>query len=193
MPKVSLLTGPSYAGVTRVPTPLYLPATHLHLTGADSDIIVDGGLTVDGLTELRPLASAEVDSAEVTTNATLSGFNGFNLKAVTGLLVTVPDLDDIVVIEAQLWMEHASQANTNLMTCIGATGLTTIGTQIAAGIGFVGASGKECSPFAKARLAPHSAGDFQVYGYSDTAGDVNVIANAANALRVTATRVTPAS
>lgn len=157
------------------------------------DVTVDGGLTVAGITDLRPLVTSEVDSAEITENATLTGFNGFNILPVVGLTVTIPDLDDIVYIKAQLWMEHASAANVNLMTCIGATGLTTIGTQIAAGVGFVGAAGKETSPFAEARLAPHSPGDYQVYGYSDTAGNVGVVANASNALRVVATRVTLAA
>lgn len=131
-----------------------------------------------------PEPSNEVDVAERTSGLTVGSFNGFNIIAVTGMVVTVPDLNRPCYIDCQLWMEHAATANANLATMIGATGLTTIGTQIAAGIGFVGAQGKETSPFARARIPAHSPGDYQAYVYSDTSGNVTLIASSANPLRI---------
>lgn len=132
-----------------------------------------------------PEPSNEVDAAERTSNLTVGSFNGFNIIAVTGMVVTVPDINRPCYIDCQLWMEHAATANANLATMIGVTGLTTIGTQIAAGIGFVGAQGKETSPFARARIPAHSPGDYQAYVYSDTSGNVTTIASTANPLRIT--------
>jgi hypothetical protein len=132
-----------------------------------------------------PEPSNEVDAAERTSNLTVGSFNGFNIIAVTGMVVTVPDLDRPCYIDCQLWMEHAATANANLATMIGVTGLTTIGTQVAAGIGFVGAQGKETSPFARARVPAHSPGDYQAYVYSDTSGNVTTIASEASPLRIT--------
>jgi hypothetical protein len=132
-----------------------------------------------------PEPSNELDSAERTSNLTVGSFNGFNIIAVTGMVVTVPDIARPCYIDCQLWMEHAATANANLATMIGVTGLTTIGTQIAAGIGFVGAAGKETSPSARARIPAHTPGDYQAYVYSDTAGNVNTIASTASPLLIT--------
>jgi hypothetical protein len=131
-----------------------------------------------------PEPSNEQNAAERTSNLTVGSFNGFNIIAVTGMVVTVPDLDRPCYIDCQLWMEHAATANANLATMIGVTGLTTIGTQIAAAIGFVGAQGKETSPFARARIPAHSPGTYQAYVYSDTSGNVNTIASTANPLKI---------
>lgn len=132
-----------------------------------------------------PEPSNELDVAERTSGLTLGSFNGFNIIAVTGMVVSVPDINRPCYIDTQLWMEHAATANANLATMIGVTGLSTIGTQTATGIGFVGAQGKETSPFARARIPAHSPGDYQAYGYSDTSGNVTLIATEANPARIT--------
>lgn len=137
---------------------------------------------VDALPTPEP--SNEEDAAERTSNLTVGSFNGFNIIAVTGMVVTVPDLDRPCYVDCQLWMEHAATANANLATMIAVTGKDTIGQQVAAGIGFVGAQGKETSPFARARIPAHSPGDYQAYVYSDTSGNVTLIASTANPLKI---------
>lgn len=135
-----------------------------------------------------PEPSNELDVAERTSGLTVGTFNGFNIHGVTGMVVTVPDLDRPCYIDCQLWMEHAATANANLATMIAVAGLVDpnniIGTQVGAGTGFVGAQGKETSPFARARIPAHSPGDYQAYVYSDTSGNVTLIANSASPLRI---------
>lgn len=137
----------------------------------------------DDLPTLTP--SNELDVAERTSNLTVGTFNGFNIIAVPDLIVTVPDVPRPCWVELQLWMEHAGSANANLTTLIAAPGSSIIGQQIAAGTGFVGAQGKETSPFARARIAPNTPGDWQAFVYTDTAGSVTLIANGSNPLRMT--------
>src|SRR5687767_7908773 len=63
----------------------------------------------DDLPTLEP--TNELDVAEITTNLTLTGFNGFNILPVPGMTVTKPEEDRPCWSRAQVWMEHASAAN----------------------------------------------------------------------------------
>lgn len=130
--------------------------------------------------------SYELAVAEILNNLTITGFNGFNILPVPNMTVAVPDRPQPIYVSAQVWMEHASASNVNLISMVAVPGVTTIGQQLAADVGFVGAAGKECSPKAEARLNPHTTGNYQAHVYSDIAGNVNVIAGGSNPLRIKA-------
>jgi len=130
--------------------------------------------------------SNEIDTAEITANVSgIGAFNGINILPVTGLVVDTLNVSYPQYIDLMLWMEHAATANANLITCIAAVGSTVIGQQIAAAAGFVGAAGKETSPFASARIPPNTAaGSYQAFVYTDTVGNVNVIASGSSPCRM---------
>lgn len=128
--------------------------------------------------------SNEIDVAERTTSPGALVLNGFNLLTIPDLVVTVPDLDQPVWILCQLWME-SNTANVNIDSAIAAPGSNTIGQQIAAAPGFVGAAGKETSPIAWARRPAHSPGEWQAAVTGD-AGTITLIAGAVHRIAVLA-------
>lgn len=158
----------------------------LELTGPTSDVLIGGDLTlrgnlrVDGVTTLQPLASNEVDVAEITDTQTGLAVNGLAIVPVDLLTVTLPDLDVAVWVFAQVWM-RCSVANANLYSAVANPDTTNgfLGGQLGLGAGFVGAIGKTTSPLAWARLDAHSPQNLQAYVYADVTGTVDVVASTA--------------
>lgn len=113
----------------------------------------------------------EVDYAKVTTSITGWTVSTFFLHPIAGCVVTVPDLDHPVYLEAGIPIHH-SAANCQVSTHIAAASASDIvfGTEIGASFAFIGTAGKNTSPRAHARLEPHTPGDYQLFIQSDTAG-----------------------
>jgi len=130
-----------------------------------------------------PTPSNELDVAEITGAVNGLAVNGFNLVAVPGLVVTVPDSSRPVYLFCKLWMQH-SVANVVVASIIAAVGSTTIGQQVDGALGHVGTIGFEAAPLAWARLNPHTPGDYQAFVWSNTTGSMDVLPSSGSKISV---------
>lgn len=143
--------------------------------------VTGGPYEVSGLDINPPSAiptadpSNELDAVELGVGVVpLGPFDGTSILPIPGMVVSVPDVDRVCWLWAQLRMEH-TVANVNVETVIAVPGSTLITEAVARGSDFVGTVGKEVTPVAWGRIAPNSPATYQAFAYTDTVGSINVI------------------
>lgn len=133
----------------------------------EDDILAEA---LDPLPE--PAPANLIDSAEITAPTGNLAVNAFVMTSVPNTTVTVPNVARPVILRGGGPIRH-SVANANVALLIAAVG-ATLGAQLDAAFAQLGPIATLSSPKPEVLLDPHSPGDYQLFVFSTTTGNIVV-------------------
>lgn len=147
-----------------------------------TSVNVTAGTTTASVTVVAPeVATRELDYTPDASDRVIAVANAFTIYPVTGTTVSVPQSGRPIYLRGSAWCRH-SVANSTVALMIGPTGQSTLGGQIASAAGTVGPtnanptlhSAETITP--EVRITPGTpAGDYQLYVWSSTNGNVTLV------------------
>jgi hypothetical protein len=155
--------------------------SELAATSADTGVTVTnaaGAAQVTVAPVAAPQSSNLVTQVKITSPVTGLAVNVFQMAAVTGSVVTVPDLDVPVLLMGGGPLGHSvAQSDCALAIAVPGAGL---GAWIGMDMAYAHTTGSRPSPKPQADLPAHSPGQYQLYVYSFTGGNMAVDAGSNN-------------
>lgn len=159
----------------------------------EATVVLSEGEVVDVTVPPAPVPatppSIELDVAEIEDGPDPSFSTGglLGLVPVPGMVVTVPDVARPVYIHCEALVNH-SGAPANVGVAIAAPGSGALGDQVAIGPAYVAADSPTSlmSSDCWHRLDPNSPGDWQMFLWAGTAGDITLRVDDAGTPRIRA-------
>lgn len=171
MGKISQAGGASIAGGAAPEGNLVFPDQSWTL---DGDLSVTGNLTVAGVSTAGPAPSTEIAYAEITANQAFT-VDALNIDLVSGMAVTIPDVDVPVYVQALIGVTHSvASAVSNAVLCKTDPAPTTILNALAMGFTCTTTAGNQSNCAVMARIPANTPCTVQLY-VAGTGGTLTVL------------------